>query len=183
MLYATLAHVRRPNTGRLNSGVSGHGKLNVISNLETHLSIALDAHSEMVSLMAKGRRPKPDGSPGFVITLDPDRKCFKKALITSAFAGIYFEALTYATARHISKTKAVKVDKAKYREKLEELGVTDVALLEAAEKFRKDRNDVIHEKALPASEFSWSEGRFAQDCADSAIEFIMSVRLELTGAR
>lgn len=155
----------------------------MISNLEAFLSIAREAHEEMKRLVEEGRIPKPDGSPGYVVTLDPEQRSFKQALIATAFAGMYFEALTYFVARRQSKAKAERVDHAGYRGKLLALGVTDEALLIAAESFRHDRNDLIHEKAMPAEDMNWAEVRFAQSCADRAMEFVAAVQKALTVAR
>jgi len=155
----------------------------MISNLHTFLAIATEAHREMRRLVDESRTPKADGMPGYVILLDPQRRSFKQALITVAFAGIYYEALTYFIARETSKSQAAKVDGADYRGKLEALGITDKALLQTANSFRLDRNDLIHEKAVPADEIDWVQARFAQSCADKAIEFISAVQLALATAR
>lgn len=155
----------------------------MISNQEAFLSIARSAHQEMRRLQDEGRTPKPDGGPGYVITLDPEQRSFKQALIATAFAGIYFEALTYFIARRKSKSQAEKVDKARYRGKLIALGVGDEALLGAAESFQQDRNDLIHEKAIAVEEVDWTEARFAQSCADKAMEFVAAVESALAAAR
>lgn len=152
----------------------------VVSNLEAFLSVAREAHQEMSQLVQEGRTPKPDGSPGYIITLDPEQRSFKQALIAIAFAGIYFEALTYFIARRKSKSKAEKVDKARYHGKLIALGVKDEALLAAAKSFQEVRNDLIHEKAVAVEEV---EARFAQSCADRAMEFVAAVQSALAAAR
>ena len=151
----------------------------MISNFDIFLSIAREAHSEMKRLDEEGRVPKPDGSPGFVVTWDPERRSFKNALIATTFAGVYFEALTYFIARSQSAAKAEKVDRAGYREKLIELGVTDNALLDAAVLFRLDRNDLVHEKAVPIEQFDGSKARFAQSSADKAMHFLECVQRAL----
>lgn len=155
----------------------------MISNQEAFLSVAREAHQEMRRLVEEGRTPKPDGSPGYIVTLDPQQSSFKQALIAMAFAGIYFEAHTYFVARLQSKSQAEKVDRAGYRDKLVALGVTDDELLAAAESFRQDRNHLIHEKAMPAEEVNWAEARFAQSCADKAMEFVAAVQSALASAR
>jgi hypothetical protein len=155
----------------------------MISNQEIFLSIARSAHQEMRRFLDEGRTPKSDGSPGYVITLDSERRSFKQALIATAFAGIYFEALTYFIARRKSKSQAEKVDRARYRGKLIALGVRDEALLGAAESFQQDRNDLIHEKAIAVEDVAWSETRFAQSCADNAMEFVAAVERALAAVR
>lgn len=152
----------------------------MISNKESFLSVAREAHQEMTRLFEEGRTPKPDGSQGYIVKLDLKQRSFKNALVAVTFAGIYFEALTYFVARQISKSKATRVDKAGYHDKLVELGVTDWSLLQAAETFRINRNDLVHEKAIPASVVNWEEVRFAESCADKAIEFVTTVHAVLT---
>ena len=49
----------------------------VITNIETYKAIADEAHAHMVAAMEAGRRPEPDGSPGWIITFDPDQTSFK----------------------------------------------------------------------------------------------------------
>lgn len=137
----------------------------------------------MRRLDAEGRTPKPDGSPGYIVKLDPQRRSFKQALIAVAFAGIYYEALTYFVARQTNKSQARKVDSADYRGKLVALGVADTSLLCAAEAFRVNRNDLVHEKAAPAEEVDWVQVRFAQSSADEAIHFIAAVQQALAAAR
>lgn len=153
--------------------------MKLISNLATFRAIAVEAHEEMRRLDDQARSHKPDGSDGYVITLDPTCRSFKQALITVAFAGVYFEALTYLVARQQSESQARKVDRAAYREKLVVLKVTDELLLQAAESFRLDRNDLMHEKAAPVEELDWSQARKAQRCAGKALEFIESVERAL----
>jgi hypothetical protein len=146
------------------------------------LSVATDAHAEMKRLVEEGRTPKPDGTPGYILALDPEHRSFKQALIVVTFAGIYFEALTYFVARQKSKSQAEKVDGARYRGKLERLGINEEALLQVAESFQLDRNDLVHEKASPAAEVDWGEVRFAQSCADKAMDFIVAVQRALSAA-
>lgn len=133
----------------------------------------------MRRLDEQSRSPKSDGSDGYVVVWDPQRRSFKQALIAVAFAGVYFEALTYFVARQQSKSQARKVDSAAYREKLIALKVTDELLLQAAESFRQDRNDLMHEKAAPAEEMDWSQARKAQQSAGKALEFVVSVERAL----
>jgi len=138
----------------------------------------------MKRLLEEGRTLKPDGSPGYVVKFDPEQRVFKQALIAITFSGIYFEAFAYFVARQISKSKAEKVDKARgYRAKLEELGVEDAGLLEAAESFRKSRNELVHEKAAPMAEIDFAEAHFAESCADKAMEFIALLHQSVANVR
>jgi hypothetical protein len=43
----------------------------VASNSRIFIAIATEALAECERLSAEGRRPKPDGSPGNIITFDP----------------------------------------------------------------------------------------------------------------
>lgn len=155
----------------------------MISNKGIFLSVAREAHQQMKRLLEEGRTPKPDGSPGYIIKLDPEHRAFKQALIVVMFSGVYFEALTYYVARQVSKSKADKVGNASYREKLVALGISDEELLHSAEAFRADRNDLVHEKAIPVSDINWAKARFAESCADKAIEFVASVERLLVNNR
>lgn len=147
----------------------------MIFNKEIFRSVAREAHQRMKHLLEEGRTPKPDGSPGYIVKLDPEHRAFKQALIVVMFSGAYFEALTYYVARQVSKSKADKVGNASYRKKLVSLGICNDELLQAAEAFRADRNDLVHEKAIPATDLNWEKARFAESCADRAIEFVASV--------
>jgi hypothetical protein len=152
----------------------------MISNMDTYLSIARESHSEMERLFNAARSPKPDGSPGYIITYDPNSGSFKQALITIAFSAMYFEALTYFTARkRFSKTKAADICGMWYENRLEPLGITDKPLTDRAKLFRLARNDLIHEKAIIPSELGSSTIRFAQQTANESIEFVLTVRSQL----
>ena len=65
----------------------------VHSNLSVYIAIAEEAAVESARLLEAGRTPKPDGEPGHIISLDPERRSFKQSLIAVAFAGMYLESL------------------------------------------------------------------------------------------
>src|SRR5205085_495862 len=71
----------------------------VITNLSVYLAIAEEAAAESTRLLEAHRRPKPDGQPGYILSLDPERKSFKQSLIAIAFAGMYLEALLSLAGR------------------------------------------------------------------------------------
>jgi hypothetical protein len=155
----------------------------MISNRDVYLAIAEEAHAEMTRFFDASRKPKPDGSPGYIVTLDPSRGSFKQALICIAFAGMYFEALVYVTARtRLSKTKAAAIDSGPYEKRLEALGVTDLALLQAAQEFRAARRYLVHEKAILPTEIASEEFWMAQDVANNAIAFVRGATAALSGA-
>jgi hypothetical protein len=155
----------------------------MISNVDVYLAIADESHAEMTRLFNAGRRPKPDGSPGHIITYDPTQASFKQAMICIAFSAMYFEALVYLVARtRFSKTKAEEVDGQNYEKRLELLGVLDPTLLQAAKKFRDARRDLVHEKAILPAEIGKKPIWRAQAVADDSIAFVRAVSGALSGA-
>lgn len=122
--------------------------------------------------MQAGRRPKDDGSPGWNITCDPERKSLKQAMIAIVFTGIWIEAFLHL---HIVRTKgaeeAAKVDRETYEGKLSGLGVVDQGIIESAKRFRLARKNLVHEKA----HFDDGKALSAQDEADNAIWLIGSI--------
>lgn len=66
----------------------------MLSNLNVYLSIAESALQEAHLLETDGRRPKPNGEAGIILTVDPRQQSFKQSLIAIVFSGIYFEAQT-----------------------------------------------------------------------------------------
>lgn len=158
----------------------------MISNAETYLAIARDAHAEMKRLDSESRRPLPpmqDGSPRYIFTRDPGRRSLKQAMITIIFSGIYFEAVVYLTAlRKFSKTDACKIDKMAYEERLPELGVDDKTLADAAKALREVRRDLVHEKALLTKGLHSATWRVAQESADQAIALVNELQRLLNDA-
>jgi hypothetical protein len=155
----------------------------MISNIEIYLAIAMESHGEMNRLFSACREPKRDGSPGYIVHPDINRGSFKQALICIAFLGMYFEALTYLTARdRFSKTKALTIDGFPYEKRLEALGVTDPSLLQSAKQFREMRRDLVHEKAIHIDEIGTAKIHSAQDSANEAMAFIRSVTAALPPA-
>jgi hypothetical protein len=155
----------------------------MISNINAYLAIAEESHAEMTRLLNVERRPKPDGSPGHVITYDPTQASFKQALICIAFSAMYFEALTYLVARsRFSKTKAEKIDGLNYEQRLESLGVLEPDLQVAAKSFRDARRDLVHEKAILPTEIGKKPIWRAQNVANESIAFVRAVSGALSGA-
>ena len=155
----------------------------MISNVETYLAIAREAHAEMKRLDDESRRPKPDGSPGFIVTYDPEGRSLKHAMIAIAFAGMYFEAAVYVLARQkLSKAKAGEIDGMLYERRLPALGLIDQSLIDGAKALREARKDLVHEKAITPDELKTATFRFAQKSADQALAFISQLHGVLTGA-
>jgi hypothetical protein len=155
----------------------------MISNIDAYLAIAEESHAEMTRLLNASRRSKPDGSPGHIITPDPNRGSFKHALVCIVFAGMYFEALIYVTARtRLSKTKAATIDGVPYENRLEALGVFDPELCQKAKEFRVARRGLVHEKAILPTEIASEEFWMAQDVANDAIALVRAVTATLSGA-
>ena len=152
----------------------------MISNMDVFLKIAQEAHAEMQQMDARHRSPKPDGTPGFIIVFDPQRRSFKQALIAIAFSAMYFEALVYLSAHlRLGEAAARKIDRMFYEDRLAELGITDSSLLIRAKDFRAARKEIIHEKAVGLTEMESSPTRRAQDVAALALEFVSEVRAQI----
>jgi hypothetical protein len=132
----------------------------LLSNASVYRSIAEEANAEAQRLWSEGRTPKPDGSAGFVVAFDPSRRSFKQSLVAIAFAGIYLEALLYLTGTQVMGKKwKNKWDRTTYEEKLHALGIREVQFLESAERLRKSRRDLVHEKAVPMEELPSTTSR------------------------
>jgi hypothetical protein len=154
-----------------------------VSNASVYKSIAEDANAEAQRLLKKGRMPKPDGSEGYIIVFDPSRRSFKQSLVAIAFSAIYFEALLFLVGTQTMGTKwKNKIDEKTYAEKLRELGVTDVELIASAERLRKSRKDLVHEKAVSVETLSAAELRSAQEEAASSVLFIGRITEKLQSA-
>jgi len=67
----------------------------VITNIAIYKAIADEAHQEIVQLMESGRRPKPDGSAGWIKTYDPNQTSFKQSMVSIVFTGMWLEALMH----------------------------------------------------------------------------------------
>jgi len=142
------------------------------TNVKTYRSIALDAFEFVKSEQASRRRPKSDGSPGWIITFDPDQKSFKHAMVCIAFAGMWFEAIMHIhMVALLGEDVAKESDRSSYRNKLAKLGCREQAKLDQAQQFADSRNELMHEKA------HWNKDtiRTAQEDATKAVEFIHMV--------
>lgn len=80
----------------------------VITNVFIYKAIAIGAHLEMHELINAGRRPKVDGSPGWIITYDPEHRSFKQAMISIVFTGMWLEAFLHLRIVRGSRTAKVQ---------------------------------------------------------------------------
>lgn len=159
------------------------------SNLSVYRSIAEEANAQAQLLWDRARTPKPDGSAGFTIAFYPSRRSLKQSLITIAFSAIYFEALLYLVGtQKMGATWNDEWDRKKsYEQKLKELGINDEDFLKSAERLRKSRKDLMHEKAVLdqsshgeiGKDIASAELRFAQEEAAFAIAFISQITTRL----
>ncbi|MEE9614005.1 MAG: hypothetical protein V3W31_03495 [Thermodesulfobacteriota bacterium] len=150
--------------------------MSTISNLSVYYELAKESLAECQRLSKSQRRPKAGGEPGHIITYDPTAKSFKHALTAIVFSGIYLEALMFVEGRkRLEKRQYKKMDGQTYEQKLCALGITDAKVLSACAKFRKTRNDLVHEEAIDLSLATKKKFRWAQDEAEHALDFISNI--------
>lgn len=155
----------------------------LISNASVYKSIAEEANVEAQRLVKEERVPKLDGSEGHVIVFDPSRRSLKQSLVAIAFSAIYFEALLFLVGTQAMGTKwKNQIDGKSYEEKLRALGVTDVELIASAERLRKSRRDLVHEKAVTVETLSTTELRWAQEEAARSVLFVGRITERLQSA-
>jgi hypothetical protein len=137
----------------------------VITNIRIYRQIADEAYEIMVQARDAGRRPKEDGTAGWILIYDPSRTSFKQAMTSIVFTMIWFEALIHVriVQNHGEDTFA-KYDKKKGPEdKLQLLGFTDEAIIECMRQLQSDRKALVYEKAY--FDDNWT---IAQDTAEKA---------------
>jgi len=126
----------------------------------------------MQELLNAGRRPKDDGTPGWIVTFDPDQKCFKQAMITIVFTGMWLEALLHLLiVREHGLEKYKECDRQLYEDKLRLIGCSDQRIFDLAKRFRKTRKELVHEKAYCDD----GQLKTAQDEADNAHNLLLSI--------
>ncbi|MGK2927386.1 MAG: hypothetical protein ACSLE2_17365 [Lysobacterales bacterium] len=153
------------------------------TNAHVYRAIAEEALSEAVRLEAEARTPKPDGSPGFVIQWDPERRSFKKSLVAVAFSGIYLEAVLFIHGTfRMGADWEKKFDRKPYEEKLEALGISDADLLASAKRLREVRNDLVHEKARPLDTAALANSYWVQTEASASVALIQTIAARLASA-
>ena len=154
----------------------------MLSNADVYLAIAEEALAESRKLDEAFIRPKPEGQPGTVKTFDPIRTSFKQSLIAMVFAGIYLESLLFIVGMEkLGKDEYMKIDRKIYEKKLQCLGVTDTKTLATCERFRKARNDLVHEKAIELHNgLDGATFYTAQREAEKGVSFVQSIAELLT---
>ena len=142
------------------------------TNVRVYRAIADEAYQKMVQSIEAGRRPKPDGSAGWIVTCDPDQTSFKQAMISIVFTGVWVEAMLHLLiVKAYGKDKYIEYDFKSYEEKLRLLGCSDEKLMDSVSRFRKARKDLVHEKA----HIDDGEIRFAQKEAEKAYELLAAI--------
>jgi hypothetical protein len=144
----------------------------LITNVSSFKAIALDAHMSMKSSLNAGREPIGDGRPGWIISFDPNQTSFRQAMITIVFTGIWLEALLHLLiVRDHGEEKFKEFDRKPYEDKILLLGCSDQKILDSAERFRKCRRELVHEKAF----FDSGEAKTAQDEAENAYQLLVAI--------
>jgi hypothetical protein len=142
------------------------------SNISVYKSIAEDSFQKMKELIESNRSPKSDGSEGWIIQYDPSQNSFKQAMITLVFTGMWLESLLHQKIIHMfGEEKFKEYDRKSYEEKLKLVGINDSSVIERAERFRKCRKDLVHEKA----HFDNGEIKIAQKEAENARQLLLSI--------
>lgn len=126
----------------------------------------------MKEYIESNRSPKPDGSEGWVIKHDPVQNSFKQAMISLVFTGMWLESLLHQKIIQVfDEEKFKEYDFKTYEEKLKLLGISDSSIIDRAERFRKSRKELVHEKA----HFDNGEIKTAQSEAENARQLLLSI--------
>lgn len=148
----------------------------ILTNISAYKAIAIDAFESMKTLIKSGRKPKDDGTQGWILQFDPSQMSFKQAMIVIVFTGMWLEALLHLLiVRDHNEDKFREFDFKSYEEKLKLLGITDQSILDATSRFRKVRKELVHEKAY----FDTGEAKVAQDEAHNAHQLLLTIELAL----
>ncbi len=124
----------------------------IFTNSSVYHAIAVQAMAASESAFRENSRPKADGSPGYVMTLDPERRSFKQSMIAIVFSGMYIEAqLWLHGCRLLGVDKYGKIDKQPLEMRLQPLGISDQKLQDDLKAFRESRKALVHEKPVPFS--------------------------------
>lgn len=148
----------------------------VHTNINVFYNIANEAYVAMNEDLNSGRKPKPGGEPGWIITYDRKQKSFKNAFITIVFCGVFLESLLHLL---IVKSQGLAVFKKydrteSYEGKLQLLGCNDQPILEKCKHYRNVRREVAHEKAHINNEkilFAQKEAAYAMDLMNEIITY------------
>jgi len=143
------------------------------TNGRVFYAVAREAFETMKELDAKHIRPRADGLPGNVITLDAEQRSFKNAFVCMVFCGVYLDALLHMLiGQKFGVEKCKALDRATYEVKLRELGCSDEAIINDTKKYRLTRKEVVHEKAMIDTDGL----KTAQEEAAFAFELVERIR-------
>lgn len=124
----------------------------IFSNARVYQQIAVEALGRAQSSLADHRRPKEDGSPGYVLTHDPERASLKNSFIAMVFAGMTMEAqLWLHGCERLGTVQYEPIDRQPLELRLASLGILDDVLAADMRAFRLARKALVHEKAVPLS--------------------------------
>lgn len=144
----------------------------ISSNISVYRAISEEAYLKMRKLIDAGRTPKANGGERWIIKYDPEQKSFKQAMISIVFTGMWLEALMHQKiVSEFDEQTFRDYDFKQYKEKLRLLGCHNRNILERAEKFRKCRKELVHEKA----HFDTGEIKKAQDEAENARQLLLDL--------
>ncbi|MBU1233297.1 MAG: hypothetical protein KKD01_01255 [Proteobacteria bacterium] len=142
----------------------------MITNVHVYGAIAEESFKKMKELSSADTTTNENGQ--VVKKIDWEQKCFKQAMISIVFTGIWLEALLHIKiVKEFDETTFKKNDFKPYRTKLELLGVDDDELFDMVDNFQRCRKELVHEKAYLDN----GEIRIAQAEAESANKIIKSV--------
>lgn len=154
----------------------------ILTNAQVYRDIAAESLQASEALIDAHRRPKNDGTPGSVLSLDPGRRSFKLSLIAIVFAGMFIEAAfwLYGSAT-LGADQYKSIDRRELEKRLRGLGIEDADLEAKLRAYREVRKELVHEKALPFSTDP-TPIRVAQKEARKAVELMFHVEDVLRGA-
>ena len=144
------------------------------TNVSIYKAIAEETYSEMTEHYEKNRRPKEDGSEGFIITYDPSQISFKKSIITIVFTAMWLEAalhLALVKKFGAESIRSINRNQKLYEDKLRHLGINDPDIISKVTEFRLTRNELIHEE----SHLDKGEIKKAQNEAHLANEIMLTL--------
>ena len=144
----------------------------IVSNFIVYRQIAVESLARAQEDLARHTRPRDDGAEGQVKTFDPTFGSFKSAMVAIVFAGIYMEAILWIYGTNRLGVAAYEViDRRVLEKRAEALGLTDPTLIEGLRAYREVRRDLVHEKALPVSQYR-SPIRVAQREAQKVVDLM-----------
>ncbi len=142
------------------------------SNISVYKSIAEDSFLKMKEHTDSDRSPKSDDSEGWVIKYDLSQNSFKQAMISLVFTGMWLESLLHQKIiQMFGEEKFKKYDFKPYEEKLKLVGINDSSIIECAERFRKCRKELVHEK----SHFDNGKIKMAEKEAENARQLLLNI--------